>query len=186
MFHARDEEAKRGPEQEVILSQPVSTHPSPSPQVPNPDIEKQSIPASQAKTSAFSSLGLLDRFLALWIFLAMVIGILLGNFVPNTGPVLQKGKFVGVSIPIAIGLLIMMYPILCKIKFESLHLAFRNRQIWVQIAFSVVVNWVIAPFLMLGLAWAFLPDKEGLRVGFFAGNVGVVGGANSGGVGFFF
>ena len=52
------------------------------------------------KTSAFKSLGLLDRFLALWILLAMAIGIILGNFVPNTGPALQKGKFVGVSVPI--------------------------------------------------------------------------------------
>lgn len=51
-------------------------------------------------SSAFKSLGWLDRFLALWIFLSMAIGILLGNFVPNTGPALQKGKFVGVSVPI--------------------------------------------------------------------------------------
>lgn len=54
----------------------------------------------QEKQSAFKNLGLLDRFLAVWIFLAMVIGILLGNFVPSTGPALQKGKFVGVSVPI--------------------------------------------------------------------------------------
>jgi ACR3 family arsenite transporter len=52
--------------------------------------------------SAFKGLGLLDRFLALWIFLAMAIGIILGNFVPETGPALQKGKFVGVSVPIGI------------------------------------------------------------------------------------
>jgi ACR3 family arsenite transporter len=52
------------------------------------------------KVSAFKSLGLLDRFLAVWILLGMAIGIILGNFVPNTGPALQKGKFVGVSIPI--------------------------------------------------------------------------------------
>lgn len=69
------------------------------------DIEKQQIrkeesPVSASKTSAFKSLGLLDRFLAVWIFLAMLIGILLGNFVENTGPALQKGKFVGVSVPI--------------------------------------------------------------------------------------
>lgn len=66
------------------------------------DPEKQAenhIEATE-KVSAFKSLGLLDRFLVLWIFLAMLIGILLGNFVPNTGPALQKGKFVGVSIPI--------------------------------------------------------------------------------------
>lgn len=51
-------------------------------------------------TSAFNQLAILDRFLAIWIFLAMAIGIILGNFVPNTGPALQRGKFVGVSIPI--------------------------------------------------------------------------------------
>lgn len=65
----------------------------------NPDPEKQDI-AMAEKSSAFKGLGWLDRFLALWIFLAMAIGIILGNFVPNTGPALQKGKFVGVSVPI--------------------------------------------------------------------------------------
>ncbi|KAI9373588.1 arsenical-resistance protein [Aspergillus egyptiacus] len=119
----------------------------------------------QAKTSAFKNLGLLDRFLAVWIFLAMAIGIILGNFVPSTGPALQKGKFVGVSIPIAIGLLVMMYPILCKVRYESLHHVFKTRQIWIQIAFSIVVNWIIAPFFMLALAWAFLPDEPELRQG---------------------
>jgi hypothetical protein len=69
------------------------------------DVEKQSDPETaanlgQEKQSAFKSLGILDRFLALWIFLAMLIGILLGNFVENVGPALQKGKFVGVSVPI--------------------------------------------------------------------------------------
>lgn len=67
------------------------------------DVEKQnpsSTPTDNTKTSAFKGLGWLDRFLAAWIFLAMLIGILLGNFVPSTGPALQKGKFVGVSIPI--------------------------------------------------------------------------------------
>ena len=66
------------------------------------DVEKQTNREKQPppKESAFRSLGLLDRFLALWIFLAMLIGILLGNFVSNVGPALQKGKFVGVSIPI--------------------------------------------------------------------------------------
>ena len=55
-----------------------------------------------AKSSVFKSLGWLDRFLALWIFLAMAVGILLGNFVPNTGPALQRGEFVGVSVPIGL------------------------------------------------------------------------------------
>ncbi|KAK9235577.1 sodium bile acid symporter family-domain-containing protein [Lipomyces kononenkoae] len=132
------------------------------------DVEKQrggGIEETVVKQSMFRSLGVLDSFLALWIFLAMAIGIILGNFVPNAGPTLQRGTFVGVSIPITIGLLVMMYPILCKVRFESLHDIFRERKIWIQIAFSLFVNWIIAPFLMLALAWAFLPDKPELREG---------------------
>lgn len=71
----------------------------------DPDVELQARGDPEddphaSKASAFKSLGLLDRFLAVWILLAMAIGIILGNFVPNTGPALQKGKFVGVSVPI--------------------------------------------------------------------------------------
>lgn len=123
------------------------------------------------KTSAFKSLGILDRFLAVWIFLAMLVGILLGNFVPGTGDALEKGKFVGVSVPIgryilleplyhqqfsnlfpflAVGLLVMMYPILCKVRYESLHEILATRDIWKQILFSVIMNWIVAPFLMVG------------------------------------
>jgi ACR3 family arsenite transporter len=65
------------------------------------DLERQPrISGNQGGLSAFKGLGLLDRLLALWILLAIVIGILLGNFVPQTGKVLQQGKFVGVSIPV--------------------------------------------------------------------------------------
>ncbi|KAJ5473349.1 hypothetical protein N7475_002915 [Penicillium sp. IBT 31633x] len=147
------------------------------PQYPNPildsqppiptaeDVEKQKSEETLAKQSAFKGLGWLDRFLAIWIFLAMAVGIILGNFVENIGPALQKGTFVGVSIPIAVGLLVMMYPILCKVRYESLHHVFRERSIWIQIGFSIIVNWIIAPFLMLALAWAFLPDEPELREG---------------------
>ncbi|KAK5279371.1 arsenicals resistance [Exophiala xenobiotica] len=95
----------------------------------------------------------------------MLIGILLGNFVPDTGPALQRGEFVGVSIPIAVGLLVMMYPILCKVRFETLHHSFREKALWVQVGLSIVVNWIIAPLFMLALAWAFLPDEPALREG---------------------
>ncbi|KAF9895360.1 hypothetical protein FE257_000264 [Aspergillus nanangensis] len=115
--------------------------------------------------SAFQQLAILDRFLAIWIFLAMAIGIILGNFVPNTSRVLDQGKFVGVSIPIAVGLLVMMYPILCKVRYETLHRSFREKSLWIQVAFSIVINWIIAPLFMLALAWAFLPDERGLREG---------------------
>lgn len=124
----------------------------------------------------------MDRFLVLWIILAMAIGILLGNMVPSAGPTLQKGEFARVSIPIgafplvisrmqgvdvdvAIGLLVMMYPILCKVRYETLHLLLKKRDIWIQIAVSFVLNWIIAPLFMVGLAWAFLPDRQDLREG---------------------
>ncbi|TQV98978.1 arsenical-resistance protein [Cordyceps javanica] len=135
---------------------------------PARDLESQSKTqdtATKGNVSAFQSLGWLDRFLALWIFLAMLVGILLGNFVPSTGPALKKGTFVGVSVPIAVGLLVMMYPILCKVRYESLHRLLSQRAMWTQIGFSLFINWVVAPFLMLALAWAFLPDKSDLRIG---------------------
>ncbi|KAK7552573.1 arsenical-resistance protein [Phyllosticta citricarpa] len=144
---------------------------SKTPASPPPDPEKQESILAQTinndnkKTSAFQSLGYLDRFLAAWILLAMAVGILLGNFVPATGRALQKGEFAGVSVPIAVGLLVMMYPILCKVQYETLHRAVRQRRLWIQIGFSVGVNWIVAPLLMLGLAWAFLPDKSDLRTG---------------------
>lgn len=79
--------------------------------LPNPvavDAEKQpEAPIPADFKSTFKALGILDQFLALWILLAMIIGVLLGNFVPNTGPALQKGKFVGVSVPIGMLLIIL-------------------------------------------------------------------------------
>ena len=95
----------------------------------------------------------------------MAIGIILGNLVPSTGPALQRGTFVGVSVPIAVGLLVMMYPILCKVRFETLHLLFQTKQLWIQIGISFLLNWIIAPLFMTALAWAFLPDRQELRDG---------------------
>lgn len=95
----------------------------------------------------------------------MALGIILGNLVPSVGPALQKGTFVGVSGPIAVGLLVMMYPILCKVRFETLHLLLREKELWKHIAISFVLNWIIAPLFMTALAWAFLPDRQELRDG---------------------
>ncbi|KAH6643010.1 sodium bile acid symporter family-domain-containing protein [Boeremia exigua] len=110
-------------------------------------------------------LSFLDRFLVLWILVAMGVGIAIGNTVDSAGPALQKGEFVGVSIPIAIGLLVMMYPILCKVRYETLHLLLSHKALWIQIGISFVLNWIIAPLFMVGLAWAFLPDRQDLREG---------------------
>ena len=149
---------------------PPVTEPKLAQGLPPNDEEKQTQDADaqalvEKKVSAFKSLGWLDRFLAVWIFLAMVIGILLGNFVPNVTESLEKGKFVNVSVPIAIGLLVMMYPILCNVRYETLHHILREKALWKQLAFSIFVNWIVAPFLMLALAWAFLPDEPSLRTG---------------------
>ncbi|KAM7195118.1 arsenical-resistance protein Acr3 [Naviculisporaceae sp. PSN 640] len=143
----------------------VSTPDDVEKQPQNPGEEQEQQQQDVDSLSAFKALGFLDRFLAIWIFLAMLIGILLGNFVKDVGPALQKGTFVGVSVPIAIGLLVMMYPILCKVQYEKLHEIFRERQVWVQLGFSILINWIIAPLIMLALAWAFLPDKQSLREG---------------------
>jgi ACR3 family arsenite transporter len=125
----------------------------------NADLESLQIQEQAVlnNASVTKGLGWLDRFLALWILIAMAIGILLGNFVEETGPALQKAKFVGVSIPIALGLLVMMYPILCKVRYETLHRLFRTRALWVQIAFSIMMNWIVAPLLMVRIYPKFPP-----------------------------
>ncbi|KAH9823726.1 Sodium Bile acid symporter family [Teratosphaeria destructans] len=122
-------------------------------------------PPQVTKKGPFKALSILDQLLVLWIILSMAIGIILGNLVPSVGPALQRGTFVGVSGPIAVGLLVMMYPILCKVRFETLHLLVRSRELWKQIGISFVLNWIVAPLFMTALAWAFLPDRQELRDG---------------------
>jgi hypothetical protein len=132
-------------------SQPTHTEPSASEKTVDPERLQPEEEKAVKKGSVFKALGWLDRLLALWILLAMIIGILLGNFVEEAGPTLNKGRFVGVSIPVTIGLLVMMYPILCKVRFESLHHLFQTRALWVQVAFSVFMNWIVAPLLMVSI-----------------------------------
>ncbi|KWU43495.1 arsenical-resistance protein [Rhodotorula sp. JG-1b] len=114
---------------------------------------------------ALKRLAWLDKLLAVWIFLAMAVGIILGEFVPSTSVVLEKVKFVDVSLPLAIALIVMMWPILCRVSPTALVPLLRKRQLWQHLAFSVVINWIVSPLFMLGLAWAFLPDRPELREG---------------------
>ncbi|KAI1271947.1 sodium bile acid symporter family-domain-containing protein [Xylaria sp. FL0933] len=148
-----------------VVCEEQSSHGANPPDPESQDKVTGDIPSAAEKQSAFKSLGYLDRYLAVWILLAIILGIVLGNFAPGTAAALDRGKFVGVSVPIAVGLLVMMYPILCKVRFESLAEIFAHRGIWKQIGFSVFVNWIVAPFLMLALAWATLPDQPELRAG---------------------
>ncbi|KAJ3252565.1 hypothetical protein HDU77_005060 [Chytriomyces hyalinus] len=107
----------------------------------------------------------LDRLLPINILLAMIIGTLIGRYVPNAAVALNSGSIADVSLPIFIGLLWMMYPVLCKVKYESLYSLLSNRDAKKIIAFSLLINVIIAPLIMTGLAWATLPDLPHERTG---------------------
>jgi ACR3 family arsenite transporter len=107
-------------------------------------------------------LSALDRFLPLWIFAAMAVGIALGRLFPGLGALLDRVKFAGVSVPIGIGLLWMMYPVLAKVRYETIGQHVANAKL---LATSVVFNWVLGPLVMFALAWLFLPDLPAYRNG---------------------
>ena len=119
-------------------------------------------PASTTTTAVAARLSTLDRFLPAWILLAMVAGLLLGRLVPGLNAALDAVKIGQVSLPIAIGLLVMMYPVLAKVRYAETDRVTRDHRL---MALSLVLNWVVGPALMFGLAWAFLPDLPEYRTG---------------------
>lgn len=104
----------------------------------------------------------IDRFLPVWIFLAMGLGVALGRFVPTLGPLLDTVKVGGVSLPIALGLFWMMYPVLAKVRYGRLASVGKSSRLF---ATSLFLNWILGPVLMFGLAWLFLPDLPHYRTG---------------------
>ncbi|WP_436690242.1 MULTISPECIES: ACR3 family arsenite efflux transporter [unclassified Geodermatophilus] len=114
------------------------------------------------ETPVLARLSTLDRFLPVWIVAAMALGLALGRWVPGLDEALTAVEVGNVSLPIAVGLLLMMYPVLAKVRYSELDRVTGDRTLLVA---SLVLNWVLGPALMFALAWLLLPDLPEYRTG---------------------
>lgn len=115
-----------------------------------------------ADTPVLGRLATLDRFLPVWIIAAMAVGLLLGRAVPGLNDALQAISVGSVSLPIAVGLLLMMYPVLAKVRYTEIGTVTGDRRLLVS---SLVLNWLVGPAVMFALAWIFLADSPAYRTG---------------------
>jgi ACR3 family arsenite transporter len=117
---------------------------------------------SDPSSGVVARLSTLDRFLPVWILIAMAAGLGLGALIPGLNGTLSSVQITGTSLPIAIGLLLMMYPVLARVRYEQLGRLRAERGLFVS---SLVLNWLIGPALMFALAWLLLPDQPAYRTG---------------------
>jgi ACR3 family arsenite transporter len=118
--------------------------------------------ATENPTAMGGRLSTLDKYLPVWIGAAMLAGIALGQWIPAVGKALNAIQIGGISLPIAAGLLVMMYPVLAKVRYDKLDSVTADKRLLVS---SIVLNWLIGPALMFALAWIFLPDLPAFRTG---------------------
>lgn len=104
----------------------------------------------------------LDRWLPAWIIIAMALGLFLGRSIPGLGTALSAMEVGGISLPIALGLLVMMYPPLAKVRYDKTKQIAQDKRL---MSVSLILNWLVGPALMFALAWTFLPDEPELRTG---------------------
>jgi arsenical-resistance protein len=114
------------------------------------------------ETPPVTRFSMLDRMLPVWIAVAMAAGVLLGRWVPSLNISLQKVQIDGISLPIALGLLIMMYPVLAKVRYDRLDTVIGDRRLLIS---SLLLNWVLGPAVMFSLAWLMLADLPEYRTG---------------------
>ncbi len=119
-------------------------------------------PGPHRETAVVGRLSTLDRFLPAWIIAAMLLGLALGRFVPGLNTALEAVKIGDVSLPIAVGLLVMMYPVLAKVRYDQAHRVIADRRLMLT---SLALNWLLAPAFMFALAWIFIPDLPEYRTG---------------------
>lgn len=113
-------------------------------------------------TQVSAKLSTLDRYLAVWILAAMALGLALGRLIPGLGSALDSIQIAGISVPIAVGLLIMMYPVLAKVRYNETRSVLGDKKLMIT---SLIINWILAPAFMFILAWVFLPDLPEYRTG---------------------